>query len=61
MRSLQELFFGVILVAVGGVGIWYLLDKVLAVILGAIPILVLLFGALFVMIGVSGMRMKSVE
>ncbi|NMX21325.1 hypothetical protein C5S30_02575 [ANME-1 cluster archaeon GoMg4] len=61
MRSLQELLFGVILVAVGMVGVWYLLSKVLAVLLGVIPLVVLFFGALFVMIGVSSMRMKSVE
>ncbi len=61
MRSLQELLFGVILVAVGIVGVWYLLSKVLAVLLGVIPLIVLFFGALFVMIGVSSMRMKSVE
>ena len=61
MRSLQELLFGVILVAVGIVGVWYLLSKVLAVLLGVIPLVVLFFGALFVMIGVSSMRMKSVE
>jgi len=61
MRSLQELLFGVILVASGMVGIWYFLDKVLAVLLGVIPLVVLFFGALFVMIGVSSMRTKSVE
>jgi len=61
MRSLQELLFGVILVASGMVGIWYLLDEVLAVLLGVIPLVVLFFGALFVMIGVSSMRMKSEE
>ena len=61
MRSLQELLFGVILVAVGMVGIWYFLSKVLAVLLGVIPLIVLFLGALFVMIGVSSMRMKSVE
>jgi ABC-type uncharacterized transport system permease subunit len=61
MRSLQELLFGVILVAVGIVGIWYFLGKVLTVLLRVIPLIVLFLGALFVMIGVSSMRMKSVE
>ncbi len=61
MRSLQELLFGGTLVAVGLVGIWYFLSKVLAVLLGVIPLVVLFLGALFVMIGVSSMRMKSVE
>lgn len=61
MKSLQELLFGVILVASGMVGIKYLLDEVLAVLLGVIPLVVLFFGALFVMIGVSSMRMKSEE
>lgn len=61
IRSLQELLFGGTLVAVGMVGIWYFLSKVLAVLLGVIPLVVLFLGALFVMIGVSSMRMKSVE
>lgn len=61
MRSIQELLFGVILVSSGMVGIWYFPDKVLAVLLGVVPLVVLFFGALFVMIGVSSMRTKSVE
>ena len=52
---------GFALVAISVTGIWYLLDEVLAVLLGAIPLVLLFFGALFVMMGVSSMRMKSVE
>jgi hypothetical protein len=61
MRGFREISFGFILAALGMVGIWYLLDEVLAVLLGVIPLVVLFFGALFVMIGVSSMRMKSEE
>lgn len=49
------------LVAASFVGIWYLIDEVLAVLLGVIPLVLLFFGALFVMMGVSSMRMKSTE
>lgn len=61
MKGFREISFGFILAALGMVGIWYLLDEVLAVLLGVIPLVVLFFGALFVMIGVSSMRMKSEE
>jgi len=60
-RGVRELLFGFVLIAVSMVGIWYLLDEVLAVLLGVVPLVVLFFGALFVMIGVSSMRMKSAE
>ena len=61
MRGFRELLVGFVLVAISVTGIWYLLDEVLAVLLGAIPLVLLFFGALFVMMGVSSMRMKSVE
>jgi hypothetical protein len=61
MRGFRELLVGFALVAISFVGIWYLVDEVLAVLLGAIPLVLLFFGALFVMMGVSSMRMKSAE
>lgn len=59
--GIREILFGLVLVTLGMAGIWYFLDEVLAVLLGAIPLVLLFFGALFVMIGVSGLRMKSAE
>ena len=61
MRGFRELLVGFVLVAASFVGIWYLIDEVLAVLLGVIPLVLLFFGALFVMMGVSSMRMKSTE
>ena len=61
MRGFRELLFGFLLVAASFVGIWYLLDEVLAVLLGAFPLVLLFFGPLFVMMGVSSMRIKSAE
>ena len=59
MRGFGEVLFGFLLVAAGFLGIWYLLDEVLAVLLGAFPLVLLFFGTLFVMMGVSSMRIKS--
>ncbi|HUV03207.1 MAG TPA: hypothetical protein VMW67_07215 [Desulfobacteria bacterium] len=61
MRGFRELLVGFALVAISFVGIWYLVDEVLAVLLGVMPLVLLFFGALFVMMGVSSMRMKSAE
>jgi hypothetical protein len=57
----RELLVGLLLTVFGLVGIWYFLDEVLGVLLGIIPLVVLFFGALLVMIGVSSMREKSEE
>jgi hypothetical protein len=57
----RELLVGLLLTAFGLVGVWYFLDEVLSVLLGIIPLVVLFFGALLVMIGVSSMREKSEE
>ncbi|MGC9443724.1 MAG: hypothetical protein ACP5E9_02130 [Candidatus Methanospirareceae archaeon] len=57
----RELLVGLVLTAFGLVGIWYFLDEVLGVLLGFIPLVVLFFGALLVMIGVTAMREKSEE
>ncbi len=57
----RELLGGLLLTAFGLVGIWYFREAVLSVLMGMIPLVVLFFGALLVMIGVSSMREKSVE
>lgn len=51
--------FGLVLVTLAMAWIWNFLEEVSAVLIGVIPLVVLFFGALFVMIGVSSMRMKS--
>ncbi|RZN41598.1 MAG: hypothetical protein EFT35_02160 [Methanophagales archaeon ANME-1-THS] len=61
MKGMKELLVGVILAVLGVAGIWYFLGEVITVIKGVIPIFVLLVGAVFLMIGVSTMREKSVE
>ena len=57
----RELLVGLLLTAFGLVGIWYFLEHVLVILKGVIPLVVLFFGALLVMIGVSSMREKSEE
>lgn len=65
MKGIKELVIGLVLVLVG-IGLlvipqgWFW-QAVVTVILGVIPIFVLLVGAVFLMIGVSTMREKSVE
>jgi uncharacterized membrane protein YpjA len=61
MKGIKELLVGVILAVLGVAGIWYFLWDVITVIKGVIPIFVLLVGAVFLMIGVSTMREKTVE
>jgi hypothetical protein len=61
MRGFGEILFGFLLVAASFLGIWYLLEEVLAVLLGVLPLVLLFFGALFVMMGVSSLRIKSAE
>jgi hypothetical protein len=61
MKGIREVLVGVVLFALGVVGIYYLLGEVLVVLKGVIPLVILFFGALFLMIGVSTMRMKNQE
>lgn len=61
MRGVREILFGLVLVTAGMVGIWYLLDEVLAVLLGFIPLVVLFFGVFFLMIGANTLRTRSAE
>jgi uncharacterized membrane protein YpjA len=61
MKGIKELLIGVILAVLGVAGIWYFMRDVITVIKGVIPIFVLLVGAVFLMIGVSTMREKTVE
>ena len=61
MKGIKELLGGLVLAVLGVAGIWYFLKDVITVIKGVIPIFVLLVGAVFLMIGVSTMREKSVE
>ena len=61
MTGYKELLVGLVLAALGVAGIWYFQDQVIAVLLGVIPLIVLLVGAVFLMIGVSTMREKGAE
>jgi hypothetical protein len=66
MKGYGEILIGVVLVIVG-IGILvlpqipYFRDALITVILGAIPIIVLVVGAVFLMIGVSDVREKGGE
>ncbi|HID19384.1 MAG TPA: hypothetical protein EYP28_00360 [Methanophagales archaeon] len=66
MKGYGEILIGVVLVIVG-IGILVLpqiqffRDALITVILGAIPIIVLVVGAVFLMIGVSDVREKGEE
>jgi len=66
MKGIKELLGGLVLVLVG-IGLLvipqvsFFREAVVTVILGVIPVFVLLVGAVFLMIGVSTMREKSVE
>ena len=66
MKGFGEILAGLVLVIVG-IGILvipqipYFRDALITVILGAIPIIVLLVGAVFLMIGVSDVRDKGEE
>jgi len=67
MRGFGELLIGLVLV-IAGVGMlvnpWgviFFRDALIIVILGVIPIIVLLAGAVFLMIGVSDVREKGEE
>lgn len=61
MKGIREVLVGVVLVVLGLAGIYYLLTDVLVVLKGVIPLVILFFGALFLMIGISTLRMKSPE
>ncbi|VUT25665.1 MAG: hypothetical protein MASP_01097 [Candidatus Methanolliviera sp. GoM_asphalt] len=66
MKGFGEILAGVVLVIVGICilvipQIPYFRDALITVILGAIPIIVLLVGAVFLMIGVSDVRDKGEE
>jgi hypothetical protein len=61
MKGIKELLGGLVLAILGVAGIWYFQYEVIVVLLGVIPLIVLLVGAVFLMIGVSTMREKSVE
>ncbi len=61
MKGIREVLVGVVLLLLSIGGIWYLWEDVLGVLLGVIPLVILFFGALFLMIGISTMRMKSPE
>jgi hypothetical protein len=66
MRGYGEILIGVVLVIVGIAilvlpQIPYFRDALITVILGAIPIIVLVVGAVFLMIGVSDVREKGEE
>ena len=66
MKGFGEILVGLILVIVG-IGILalpqmpYFRDALVTLILGAIPLIVLLVGAVFLMIGVSDVRDKGEE
>lgn len=66
MKGIKELSVGLVL-ALLGIGLLvipqtaFFRDAVLTVILGVIPIIVLLVGVVFLMIGVSTMREKEAE
>ena len=63
MKGFGEILAGVVLVIVG-IGILvipYFRNALIILILGAIPIIVLLVGAVFLMIGVSDVRDKGEE
>ncbi len=66
MKGIKELWGGLVLALVG-IGLLvipqtsFFREAVLTVILGVIPIMVLLVGAVFLMIGVSTMREKGAE
>ena len=66
MRGFGELLIGLVLV-IAGVGMlvnpWvdFFWEALITVILGVIPIIVLLAGAVFLMIGVSDVREKGEE
>ncbi|HDS45843.1 MAG TPA: hypothetical protein ENN68_07120 [Methanomicrobia archaeon] len=57
----RELLVGLLLTAFGLAGIGYFIEPVLVILKGIIPLVVLLFGALLVMIGLSSLREKSEE
>jgi hypothetical protein len=61
MKGIKELLGGLVLAILGVAGIWYFQYEVIVVLLGVIPLIVLLVGAVFLMIGVSTMREKGVE
>lgn len=61
MTGYKELLGGLVLAALGVAGIWYFQRQVIVVLLGVIPLIVLLVGAVFLMIGVSTMREKGAE
>ncbi len=61
MKGIREVLVGIVLSVLGIVSIYYLRGDVLAFLKGVIPLVILFFGALFLMIGVSTMRMKSPE
>lgn len=61
MTGYKELLVGLVLAALGVAGIWYFQRQVIVVLLGVIPLIVLLVGAMFLMIGVSTMREKGAE
>lgn len=66
MKGMKEFLIGLVLALVG-IGLLvipqvaFFRKAVVTVILGVIPLFVLLVGAVFLMIGVSTMREKSVE
>jgi len=59
MRGYGEILVGLLLAALGVVGIWYFRVDVLTILKGVIGIIVLLVGAVFLMIGVSDVREKD--
>lgn len=59
MRGYGEVLVGLLLAALGVVGIWYFRVDVLTILKGVIGIFVLLIGAVFLMIGVSDVREKD--
>jgi uncharacterized membrane protein YpjA len=61
MKGIKELLGGLVLAILGVAGIWYFQRQVIDVLLGVIPLIVLLVGAVLLMIGVSTMREKSAE
>jgi len=61
MTGYKELLGGLVLAALGVAGIWAFREEVIVVLLGVIPLIVLLVGAVFLMIGVSTMREKGAE